>query len=234
MLCNSVNVKRLALQRIPIFQLSKVHRQQSAFITCFVQTHCILHVQFVSCLRQKAFDVWFRSCHQKIINVSSCFLFDVFSTWFKANGTSNRRIVIVHLHGTREDVRTVRVPQSRCSLETRGMPTRLPICSLVPALPLEVARFKLGFLFRLGSKSAWWKAPLQSPIAATCPFRAAQTNIILKCIIAAVAEKKSSFPFRVRSYPRVVHLASSLHRRAWCPPNVLSRVWWSHRFVARL
>ena len=34
------------MQRIPMFQLSKVNRQQSAFITCFVQAHCILHVQF--------------------------------------------------------------------------------------------------------------------------------------------------------------------------------------------
>ena len=33
------------------------------------------------------------------------------------------------------------------------------------------------------------------------------TNTILRCIIAGVAEKKSSFPFRVCSYPRVVHLA---------------------------
>ena len=91
----SVNEKRFGLQRSPIFQLSKGHRQQSAFVTCFVQTHCILHVQFVSCLLQKTFDVRFRSCHQKIIDVSSCFLLDVFSTWFKNGGTSNRRVVIV-------------------------------------------------------------------------------------------------------------------------------------------
>ena len=50
---------------------------------------------------------------------------------------------------------------------------------------------------------------------------------MLRCIIAGVAEMKSSFPFGVCSYPRVFHLASSLHRRAWCPPNVLSTVWLS-------
>ena len=79
------------------------------------------------------------------------------------------------------------------------MMTRLPRCSLFPALPLEVARSKLCLQVL--------KAPLQSPIAATCPFKAASTNIILRCIIAGVAEKKSSFPLRVCSYPRVVHLA---------------------------
>ena len=34
---------------------------------------------------------------------------------------------------------------------------------------------------------------------------AASTNIILRCIIAGVAEKKSSLPFGVCSNPRVVH-----------------------------
>ena len=63
------------------------------------------------------------------------------------------------------------------------------------------------WLFLSGFKGDWWKAPLPSPIAATCPFRAASTNIMLRCVIAGVAEKKSSLPFRVSSYPRVVHLA---------------------------
>ena len=44
-----------------------------------------------------------------------------------------------------------------------------------------------------GLRGDWWKVPLQSPIAATCPFRAAATSINLRCSIAGVAEKKSSF-----------------------------------------
>ena len=61
----------------------------------FVQAHCISHVQFVSCLlHSKTFFVRFWSCHLKVIDVSSCFLLDVFSKWFKSV-EKNRRIVIV-------------------------------------------------------------------------------------------------------------------------------------------
>ena len=47
---NSMSEERFALQRRPIFQLSKVHRQQSAFITCSVRCvfllspRCVLDV----------------------------------------------------------------------------------------------------------------------------------------------------------------------------------------------
>ena len=79
----SVNEKRFALQRIPIFQLSKIHRQKYALIACFVPAYCILHVQLVSRLCQKAFDVRFRSRYQEVIDVSSCFLLDVLSMSFE-------------------------------------------------------------------------------------------------------------------------------------------------------
>ena len=79
------------------------------------------------------------------------------------------------------------------------MLTRLPKCSLVKALPLEGARSKLGFLFRLGSKVTGRRI--------RCSLRLPQrVSIIVTCVIALVAEKKSSFPFRVCSYLRVVHL----------------------------
>ena len=80
---NSVNEKRFSLQRVSVIQLSQIHFQKSTIVACFVQAHCILHVQFVSCLFQKAFDVRFWPCHQKVIDVSTCFLFDAFLTWFE-------------------------------------------------------------------------------------------------------------------------------------------------------
>ena len=52
---NSLNEEKFALEQIPMFQLSNVHCQQCAFITCSVQMHCILHVQFVTCLLRSGF-----------------------------------------------------------------------------------------------------------------------------------------------------------------------------------
>ena len=43
----------------------------------------VLYKRTASCLFQKAFDVRLRPCHQKVIDVSSCFLLDAFSTWFE-------------------------------------------------------------------------------------------------------------------------------------------------------
>ena len=75
-----------------------------------------------------------------------------------------------------------------------------------------------------GFKGVWCKAPRQSPTTATCPFGTALATIILNCIIAGVAvpaHASSTCP-------------SSLRHRALCPPNVLQRVWWLRRCVARL
>ena len=63
--------KGLTLQRVFIFQISKIHRQITVLIACFVQAYCVLHVQLVSRLCQKAFDVRFRSRHQEVVDVSS-------------------------------------------------------------------------------------------------------------------------------------------------------------------
>ena len=82
------------------------------------------------------------------------------------------------------------------------MLTRLPRCSLVPALPLEEARSTLGCLFRPGSTVTGRK-----PRHHCC-----------RCGEEVLARTHAS-----SAWP------SSLHRRAWCPLNVMSRVWWAHR-----
>ena len=229
---NCVNEKRFALQRILMFKLSKVHRQRSAFITCFVQAHCIMHVQFVSCLCQKGFDVRFRSCDQKVIDVSSCCLIDVFSTWFKRqNQQPSYRDCSISV----ELVRTFAL----CVSHALGTPLRAGTADTASQMWSDPSSAAGG-----GSIQTWpsvpsgflgnsWKAPLQSPIAATCPFRTASTNIISRRIIAGAAEKKSSFPFRVCSYPRFVELAfapSSCMVSTQRPVKGLV----SHRCVARL
>ena len=62
-------------------------------------------------------------------------------------------------------------------------------------------------LLSIGFKGAWQTAPLHSQIGVMCPFRAASTVFIVRCITAGVAEKKSSFPFKCCSSLRVVRLA---------------------------
>ena len=79
---HSLNDDRIALQGVPFVQLANFLRQQCAFVNCFARTHCVLHVQFVSCLLQKTFHVLFRSRHQGVIDMLSCFLRDVLSKWF--------------------------------------------------------------------------------------------------------------------------------------------------------
>ena len=74
---NSMNEEGFALQCVSIFQFSEIHYQKSALIACFVQAYCILHVQLVFRLVPESV----RRSIQK--NVSSCFLLDVFSTWFE-------------------------------------------------------------------------------------------------------------------------------------------------------
>ena len=78
-----LNMKGFALQCVSLLKLSEIHRQKSSFIACVVQAHCVLHVQLVLRLCQKAFDVWFRSRHQEVVDVFSCLLFDLFSTWLE-------------------------------------------------------------------------------------------------------------------------------------------------------
>ena len=78
-----VNKERFALQCVSLFKLPEIHRQKSSFIACFVQAHCVLHVQLFFRLCKKAFDVRFRSSHQEVVDVSSCLLLDLFLTWFE-------------------------------------------------------------------------------------------------------------------------------------------------------
>ena len=151
---------------------------------------------------RKTFYVRFRSCHQRIIDVSSCFLLDMPSKWFDAVEKATVVSWLFRLHGTRENCRTVRVvshalgaPLTSGNAHTAS----LPMCCPVPALPLEAVRSKLCFLFRLGSKAPGERLRCSPPMATTRPFRAALS--FLWCIIAGVAEKKSSFPFRVVVHP---------------------------------
>ena len=55
------------------FQISKMHGHKSAFIVCFVQAYCVLHVQFVSCSCQQAFDVRFWSRHLEVKQILANF-----------------------------------------------------------------------------------------------------------------------------------------------------------------
>ena len=87
------------------------------------------------------------------------------------------------------------------------MLTRLPRCSLVPALLLEAARSKLDFLFRMGSKVTGRSLRCSFRLQQRVLSKTASTNIILRCTVAGTAEKKSSFPSRVCSCPHVVHPA---------------------------
>ena len=68
---NFVNKKGFVLQVISLLQLS-IHSWKSAFVACFVQMYCVLHVQLVLHLCWKVFDVRFRSSHQEVMDVSSC------------------------------------------------------------------------------------------------------------------------------------------------------------------
>ena len=212
---NYVNEKRFALPHKPICQLSKVHSRKSAFITCFVQAHCILHVQLVSESVRRLAPVLSPENHRCGSR-----------RWSKQPSYHDCSISM-------ELVRTFALYVSHAlgALLRPGNADAASRRYLVPALPLEAARSKLGFLFRLGSKVTGRKPRCLR--AATCPARAALTNIVMKCVFAGVAKKTSLFPFRVCLYPRVVHLVF-LARSSQCPPNALSRVWWSQRSVAGL
>ena len=117
---NSVNEKRFSLQRVPVIQLSKIHRQKSNLRRLFCTS--ALHLACSVCLvpvpesvrrsvlalspesHRCAFLLSLRCVLDLVRNdrTSNCLYCD----WF-------------HLHGTRENFRAVRVFQSpRCSLET--------------------------------------------------------------------------------------------------------------------
>ena len=114
------------------------------------------------------------------------------------------------------------------------MLTRLPKCSLVPTLPLEEARSKLGFLFRLGSKMT----DRRSRCSLRLPQRVRSKLHLPTLIWDASSLVSLKWSPRFRSAFARTHASStwlsSLHRRARCPPNVHSGVLWSHRCAARL
>ena len=116
---NAVNEKRLPLQRktrLPAFENSppKVCPDR-LFFTSALHPACSSLSR--ACARRRP-TFGSSSVTRRSIDVSPCFLLNLFSTWFQTIEQATVVSKLLHLHGTRENVRSVRVPSSRCSLET--------------------------------------------------------------------------------------------------------------------
>ena len=148
--------------------------------------------------------------------------------------TSNRRIVTASFARNSWERSCYKYPKLSVLPWDLGMLTRLPKCSLVPTLPLEEARSKLGFLFRLGSKMT----DRRSRCSLRLPQRVRSKLHLPTSIWGASSLVSLKWSPRFRSAFARTHASStwlsSLHRRARCPPNVHSGVLWSHRCAARL
>ena len=161
------------------------------------------------------------------------FLLDVLDV-VQNDRTSNRRIMIVPSPWNSRE-------PSHCTCPTLSMHPRRPgnvdTASHMQSDPSSASRsgsIQTWLCVSSGSKLAGTGQRCSLRLPPRALFRAASTNIILRCM----QRRRSRRSPHCRSEFARTHASStwpfSLHRGAWCPNSALSRVWWLHRCVARL
>ena len=148
--------------------LSNVQCQKSAFATRSEQTYGLLHVQFVCSTECSTV------CNREVIDVSRRFRLSRGFEPIQETSVVTRRF---QFHGCCENLLAARVPCLRCAF-----PWRTEATSHMRA-PILLQRLNL-LSVPSGFTGAWWKAPLQSPKTATCPFsiRCTMLHVVIRAL----------------------------------------------------